>query len=227
LYYGYRIDDLTIIPTSKGAMPNNQFNIRLITDDNSQRSPITGLSISRDQGILLEASASSFSMKVTWLQPVTNKEVEIFSYGPQEILQEQPLINTGQALKNYSEKGTKRIYVTAQNIIIPKTTDGSNKRANIQTSVKADLINGLEGKAVIISGPDIRESNGTYEIEALIQVNPSQNEKKIQGTVKFTVTATAINSVNSKRSEPLDNVIEVPVKYEVKEQGGGWGPSPW
>jgi hypothetical protein len=76
--------------------------------------------------------------------------------------------------------------------------------------------------------PEIRVlPDGSYEIEAMIEVNPGENEKKIQGFVTLSIQAVAVNSVNSKTSTPVNKTYDVPITYEVEEQGGGWGPSPW
>ena len=234
ILYGYTISDLSFNPPSEGAIKANQFRIKMMTDNNQQRPPIAGLSIPRDKGLYLDASASTFSMQVTWIQPVTNKEVEIFSYGPEgpeDIIQKDPLVNVNQISNIVEDKGNGKIQIITNDIKIIPPPDGGGEGsvANINVNVSGEFDGGLEGKAVFIMEPEIRElPDGTYEVEAMIQVNAAENEKKIEGDVIFNVQATAINSLNSKASKPVQRQAIVPVTYEVEDDGGGdWGPSPW
>jgi hypothetical protein len=228
--YGYSISDITFNPPSAGAIKANQFRIKMMTDNNQQLAPLSGLSIPRDRGLFLDASATTFSMKLSWLQPVTNKEVEIYSFGPSSISQNSPLVNLNNISTNTEDKGSKKMQVLARNLRIVKPVDGGgdNSEADISVTVKGDFTGGLEGKANFIMEPEIRElPDGSYEIEAMIQVNPAQNEKKLQGFVTLSIQAIAVNSVNSKTSTPVNKTYDIPITYEVEEQGGGWGPSPW
>ncbi len=228
--YGYAISDLTFEPPSAGAIKANEFRIKLMTDNNQQRAPIAGLSIPREKSLYLDASASTFSMEVVWLQPVTNKEVEIFSYGPEEITQKDPLVNVNQAVAKTEDKGAKKIQIIMNDIKIVRPPDGGGDASlgNISVSVRGSFRGGLDGKANFIMEPEIRElPDGTYEVEAMIQVNPADNEKKLEGDVVFSIQAVAVNSQNSKASKPVTRDAYAPVKYETEEQGGGWGPSPW
>jgi hypothetical protein len=227
--FGYSISDITFIPDTYGMIPPNQFRIKLMTDEDEDYPPLAGLSIPRDKGLFLDASASTFSMKVSWIQPITNKEVEIFSYGPDSISQNSPLVNLNNIITNTEDKGSKKMQVLARNLRIVKPVDGGgdNSEADIDVTVKGEFTGGLEGKANFIMEPKIREfPDGSYEIEAMIQVNPGENEKKIQGFVTLSIQAVAINSVNSVKSTPVNKTYDIPVTYEVEYEGGGWGPSP-
>lgn len=217
-YYGYPVT-IDAIPESGGKIPADQFRIYLRTDKDQQRNPIQGLSVTHDMNFKLLPEANNVNMKITWKQPFTGQEVDLFADKRFEIKQEEPAVITNRIQQDISGTAAKlKIRVTGISINKPGTGD-DKREAQIKVRIgKAEIKSGLTTYAISVD-PSIDGDEQGYSIEFEIQGTLPRGESKVKGSISIPILAKAINPVNGKESEEISSTIMVNINYEP-DRGG-------
>jgi hypothetical protein len=226
--YGNKLT-LNAIPKSGGKIKSNQFRLYLTTDNNPQMSPVEGLTISPESAILLTSNINKVSLRIAWVQPLTNKEFDIFPNQTVDVAQGRPKINPTDKQDNISQTGN-RIRVQVKNIKIVKPLDGNTdvSKADVKVSAGKPTVEArLSGIVDVASEPVVDTDGDTYTVTFDLSVNLPRGTDMINGIVKVPLKAVATNKANGK-SAADDKDISVTVKYEQQSQrrGGGGGGRP-
>jgi len=223
-YYGYKTS-FTAVPYSGTKIKNDQFKIYLATNDNPQKPYVEGLTVDKEQAFSYTPSAKSVKLKIVWIQPYTQKEVEIYAEKSVLIKQEAPDINPTNAITNFSGT-TRKFKVTISNIRVSSPGTGqSGTQANVTVEVSsADISEGLTGYSVSNEPSISGNSENGYEVEFELSGVPDQGKKKARGTVTVKLNAVAVNPVSGVKSETQQTPILVNVNFEGAAPKQKMGP---
>ena len=225
LYFGNSFPLINPEPSSGGKIKPEQFRIYVSTDKNNQVAPIQGLSITRDNTTFFDCSVKSATLKITWKQPYTDNEVDLYPANTKNIRQAAPTINTGDAQTAIEEIGTNRLRVTVRNVRISKPLDGS-KGETSQAQVSFDVdkkvnLAGLQG-VELYAEPTIQQDGDGYKIEFQLNVNLPKGVDIVKGTASIRVLSSAKNNCNTELvSSQESKVVNVSINYEPQKGGRG------
>lgn len=213
-YYGNPVS-LNAIPTSGAKIKPDQFRIYLTTDIESQRPAVQSLTIPPENGLNLKPPAKKLSLRITWLQPITEKEVDIYPNKSFTIKQEPPNIILRNMLTDVSGTATK-FKVEARNIQVTKAPTGTDKDAKIEVKVFGDpqVIDGMTGYSPSIEPMIDGDPENGYTLVLEFSGKLERGQTKVKGTIRVDVQAVAINPVNNERSEPKRTSVVIPINYE-------------
>ncbi len=225
LYYGSTLR-LDVDPSSSGKIPAGQFRTYLSTDKDQQKPAARGLSSNVD----LPAGANSVSLRVTWVSPYTEEEVELYSLANQPIKQEDPIWDMSRVTTKSSLSG-KKLKVEVRDIsIIPAIVDMGKEAtagdivgpelSDIQVSVPGFELAGSE----IIS-----QGDGRYTAVLELTGAAPRGETTITGTVSGSIGAKVKNPINGKISTSSEEMFSGQVDTDApsgRQSGGRQAPPP-
>lgn len=226
LYYGNVFPPVSAEPSSGGKIKPEYFRTYLTTNKESQRSPITGLTITRDNGVYFDCGVNEVSLRIVWVQPYTGKEVDVYPKNTKKIRQQSPRINVGEIQTSVDELGTRRIRVSISGIKIVPPPDGkteiSKAKVNVTVDKKLNLGN-LAGQGVSqYSDPSISKDGNTYKIQFTLDVKPPKGVDLVKGAATVKIMAKAINGCDaSKVSSTESKKVSALIKYEPPKSGRG------
>ncbi len=219
-YFGYPLV-FNAEPTSGGKIKPNEFKIYVTSDVDNQRAPITGLAVTNQTGIKFTPDARKVNVRIAWVQPYTQQEIDILPTVSYDIRQEEPSINTSSLRVSCSGTSAKfKVRVTNINVTAPGTGDDS-KKAVVNLSVKGevDKLNGLTSyQATTEPSLDGDPENG-YVLEFDVQGKLEPGQSKVRGDFKVTVIGVATNPINNVKSQPEERELVIPIDWEP-ERGG-------
>jgi len=213
-YYGYSTT-LSAVPLSGTKIKNDQFRIYLYTDNNQQKPYKEGLTIDKDDAFSYEPSAKQVTVRITWIQPLTGKEIDLFKEFTREIKQESSQIITSNVTNSFNGPTRKFKIVTSGIGVARPSTGVKDKDANVKVEVvSADIQEGLKEYAISME-PQLSGSveNG-FEFEIELSGKPDPGKTKARGTIEVKLKVVAINPINGKASDPETVNINIPVNYE-------------
>ncbi|MDT3739029.1 MAG: hypothetical protein RO257_05950 [Candidatus Kapabacteria bacterium] len=225
-YYGYPLV-FAAEPMSGGKIKPNEFRIYVTTDADNQKAPIEGLSVTNQAGIRFTPDAKKVNIRVAWMQPYTNIEVDLLPTTTFDIRQEEPAINVNQMRSTFSGTSAKfKVRISGISVVAPTTGDESKKAVvNISIQGEPQKLDGLTAYGFSIEPYlDGDEASGyTVEFEMTGKLDPGQS--KIRGTVQINVVGVATNPVNGVRSVPNVAKLVIPIDWEPgrgeqRRQGG-------
>ena len=214
-FYGYPLA-LSVTPTSGGKVKADNFKIYLTTDAEQQKEPYQGLSISQDEAITLSPEAREVSVRVTWQQPVTGKEVDLFPENTYQIKQEPPAVSLMRMVYDVSGTAAKvKIRVDNIKLSLPPTgsDEQSEPKVNVNIAGTPEKVDGLNTYNFSIE-PSI-ESTGENQYSIYIELSGKleRGQDKINGTISIPISAIAVNPVNGVQSEPQRKNIQIPIDH--------------
>ena len=217
-YYGLTAF-LNAVPTSGSKIRNDQFRTYLYTDQDQQRPPFVGLTVTTENGIFLKPPAAKLNLKITWVQPGTNREIDIYPLKTFNVKQEEPNIITRNMLTDVSGTATK-FKVTVSNIAVTKVATGmSDQDPRIELSVGQPSLEGLGSYTSSIEPSIDGDVENGYTLRMEFSGKLERGQTRIRGTINVPVQAIAINPSNGARSDPRKITIQIPVNFEP-ERGG-------
>lgn len=208
------------IPTSGAKIKADQFRIYLATDKDPQKPADIGLAIPPERGLYLPCQAREVITKITWVQPITGREIDIYPTKRVEIKQLEPKVNVNDKIESKTQSGTK-VIVRIRNIKIADVEDGSGgaTKPDITLKVGRPKVEGrLSGIVEIASDPTIEKEETSYSITVELLVNLPRGQDDISGTLTVPVYASALNKCNGIRSVETSKNINVTFSYE-REKG--------
>jgi hypothetical protein len=208
------------IPTSGAKIKADQFRIYLATDKDSQKPADIGLAIPPDRGLFLPCQAKEVIARITWVQPITNREIDIYPTKQVEIKQLYPKININDKVESKTQVGNK-VIVRIRNIKIAAPDDGSGSETKADVTFKVGrpkVESRLAGMVDIASDPTIEKEEASYSITVELLVNLPRGQDNVSGTFTVPVYASALNKCNGIRSEETNKNINVTFSYE-REKG--------
>ncbi len=217
----------SVIPYSGAKIKADQFRIYLYTDQDAQKPAEIGLAIPNERALYLSCQARKLYVRITWVQPITNREVEIFPTTEYAINQLAPKINVTDRIEKKTQVG-KKILVAISNIKIPEVDDGSNKASKAEISVSAGRVTvegRLSGIVEVHSEPTIERDENSYSISFELTVNLPRGQDEISGNVTVQFSAIALNKCNGISSAKVDRKITIPISY-TREKGTRRGTTP-
>ena len=226
LYYGATFPVMTPEPASGGKIKQETFRIYITTDKETQRSPLQGLAITRDNGISFDCSIKTATLRITWVQPYTDNEIDIYPANTKDVKQKSPSINTSDIQTSVDAVGSNRIRVTVKNIKVVAPNDGKTQTsvANVIVDVdkKANLST-LAGQGVDqYSDVTIIKDGDAYKAELTLNVNLPKGQDMINGLLTIRVLARARNTCNPDIVSIQEaKSVNVLVKYEPPKGGRG------
>jgi hypothetical protein len=214
-------------PTSGGKIKSNQFRISLTTDIDQQRPPFEGLSIPAADGLYLLSDMKEMYLSVSWVQPLTGKEIDLLPTQTFQINQKKPKINPSNSQQSVS--GTEKdVKIRIRNIkVVPSKTGDPEKTGQARTKVRLGKVD-VKIQGYDVKGePTVEKDGDNYSIYLEITGKLPRGEEKIKGTVSVEMFATAINPLNNVVSKEEKKKISVRVSYEPerKKRKGGTGGS--
>jgi hypothetical protein len=217
-FYGYKML-VNPVPTSGGKIKSNQFRIYLKTDKQEQRPPIEGLSVTQDEALELTPDADKVGVRISWVQPYTNKEVDLYPLKWFSIQQEQPGVITRNLSTEVSGTPAKlKVRVTGIDVTSPQA--GPEQSANVEVDVgQPEKADGLKTYEFSIEPTIDGDPDAGYTVYLEMAGNLPRGEDKVRGTIRIPVLAYAINPINGKSSEEVTEYITVQLNYEP-ERGG-------
>ena len=226
LYYGKVFPPMSAEPSSGGKIKPEYFKIYLTTDKETQRAAIQGLTITRDNSVYFDCGVNEVSLRITWVQPYTGEEVDIYPKNTRKIRQQAPRINISQTQTTVDELGVSRIRVTIRGIKIVPPPDGKTETSKAKLKVDVDkkiTLGNLAGQGVSqYSDPTIAKDGNTYKIQFTLDVKPPKGVDLVKGQATVKVMAKAINTCDpSKISTTESKKISAPIKYEPPKSGRG------
>lgn len=229
-YYGYR-PTFTAVPTSGGKIKSNQFRIYLATDDNPQKPAIEGLTVEPADIAPLNADSREMNLRITWVQPLTEKEVDLFTEKTYPIKMEAPgLVKLNQNIDFSGTAQKLRVTITGLRANKPSTGD-DDKPAVIEIENFGEIsLDGMPNYSAIepmISG----NAETGYIIEFELQGKLEPGQRKITGTATVPLRLFAINPINKVKSEQRIETLRINIDYAPegpgqRNQGGRPGVPP-
>ncbi|OGU58727.1 MAG: hypothetical protein A2X64_00170 [Ignavibacteria bacterium GWF2_33_9] len=212
-YYGLSAS-LNAVPTSGGKIKPDQFRIYLTTDQESQRAPVSSLVISPENGLKLVPPAKTLKLRITWIQPVTDKEVDLYAARDFKIKQEEPNIVIRNIIVEPSGTAAK-LRVLIRNIQVGKVGTGTDQDAKIEVNVQGDpeIVDGLSGATPSIEPTIDGDIENGYSLQLEFNTKLERGQTKLKGTIRVKVAAVAINPINGARSEVKITPINIPINY--------------
>lgn len=226
LYYGEVFPLMSFEPSAGGKIRPENFRVYIINDRDVQKSPIKGLSITRDNSYIFDCNVNTASLKVTWVQPYTDQEVELYNSGTKKVKQKAPTINTSDISVSTDEVGTNRLRITIRNIRIVAPSDGKTETSQADLIVDADKranLGTLTGQGVEqFSDVTIVKDGSTYKLEFTVNVNLAKGIDMINGIANVRVLARARNTCNPEIvSNQESRTVNALIKYEPPKGGRG------
>ncbi|MDX9791853.1 MAG: hypothetical protein RBT61_13570, partial [Candidatus Kapabacteria bacterium] len=218
-FYGYPLV-FAAEPSSGGKIKPNEFRIYVTTDNDAQRAPIEGLSVTNAAGIRFTPESKRVNIKIAWSQPYTNNEIELFDFGT-NIKQEDPAINVNSVRTSFSGTSAKFKVSISGITVVPPITGDDTKKAVVNISIQGEpqKIDGL-GQYGFATEPILDgDPDSGYEIEFEMQGKLEPGQSKIRGTVMLNIVGTATNPVNGVRSDPAQRALTIPIDWEP-DRGG-------
>jgi hypothetical protein len=219
-FYGYPLV-FNVEPNSGGKIKPNEFKIYVATDADNQKAPIDGLAVTNQAGIKFTPDAKKVDIRIAWVQPYTNNEVDLMAKTSFSIKQEEPSINTGRINVDYSGTAQKfKVRISGITVSAPGTGDDT-KKAKVDVKIQGEprKVDGL-GSYGFSTEPIIDGDETGYNVELELTGKLDPGETRIKGTIEINLIGVATNTVNGVRSEPQPAILRIPVNYEP-ERGGG------
>jgi hypothetical protein len=222
-------------PTSGGKIKSNQFRIYLNTDIDEQREAFQGLSM--DQTLEVSARAKTVNLRVSWIQPGTDKEIDLFPQKTYTIKQKQPTINTRKQRPTSESDDGKKIKIIVQDIEvfyppIGTLAESGTKKASIKIVAKGGTPS-LKGGSYEFAGEpqtEQEEEEGSIRVRVTAELTGSldRGSERIDGVVPIELQVIATNPFNGKVSDVKKETITVPIKITIDKRGGRrpGGPAP-
>ncbi|HOV92906.1 MAG TPA: hypothetical protein PLC04_07520 [Candidatus Kapabacteria bacterium] len=218
-YYGLTAF-LNAVPTSGSKIKNDQFRTYLYTDIDQQRPPFVGLTVTSENGVFLKPPATKLNLRITWIQPGTNTEVDIFPLKTFPIKQEEPNIIVRNILTDVSGTAAK-FKVTVSNILVSKVQTGiADQDPKIEVSVGQPSLDGLGSYSPSIEPTIDGDVENGYTLRMEFSGKLERGQTRIRGTINVPLQAVAINPANGVKSEPRKITLQIPINFEP-ERGGG------
>lgn len=216
-YYGYPLN-FEVQPTSGGKIKANQFRIYLIPNGNSQVSPYEGLAVPPNT-FRLTPDIKDVTVKISWVQDGTGKEIDIYSAKKYSVKQEEPNISFNRVLTDYSGTSAK-LKVRISNITVTRPTTGSDKQAQLKVDLKGEPSkkSGLGSYAITSSLID-GDPDGGYTVEIELSGKLERGETKITGQIDVPIVAVATNPENGAKSEARAQTLQLNINYEPNRGG--------
>jgi len=219
-YYGYPLV-FNAEASSGGKIKPNEFKIYITTDKDNQRAPIQGLSITNQAGIKFTTDMRKVNVRIAWVQPYTNNEVDLLPLTSFDVNQEEPSINANPKI-TYSGNATKfKVRVAGIGVVAPGTGDDSKPKATVSLAIKGDLekVDGL-GNYNVSAEPYLDgDTESGYSIEFEMQGKLDPGQTKIRGNLKLILTGVATNPVNGVKSRAENKEVLISIDFEP-ERGG-------
>jgi len=223
-------------PFSGGKIKSKEFKIYLSTDVDDQRPPFEGLSM--EEALEVSARANNVSLEVTWIQPHTNKELELFPKKTYQIKQKQATINARKQRPSSESDEGKKIKIIVQDIEIfyppiGTTAESGSRKADIKINAKGGALSIKGGGYDFAGDPQIDQEveGNTIRVRLTAELNGTldRGSERIDGTVPIELQVTATNPFNGKASDVKKETLSVPVKISIDKRGGrrpGGGGTP-
>jgi hypothetical protein len=220
-FYGtYHLGNQSVVPSSGGTIRPEEFRIYISSDDQgSQVAPIEGLSIPQNRAPYLTAKTNKVSMKITWKQPTTGKEVDLLPLITSDVRLRQPGINLSTKVDESSQSGNKW-RMTIRNINVSTPELDANTKAKVTLKADRPTIEGVDNNAVSLEMSQPRENGGSWEIELSATVKLPPNKSSISGTINIPLTAVA--NAKDKSSSAKTN-LTASFEYKKESRGGSGG----
>ena len=219
---------INAISNSGSKIKSNQFRVYLNTDIDEQRPPFEGLAM--DEPLEVSAKAKEVTLEVTWIQPYTNQEVELYSKTTYPIKQKQPTVNTRKQRVDPSSDDGKKIKISIRDLEISYPPIGTiaetgTNKAKISIVPKNGTVNLKGGSYEFSSDPsvEIEDMDGYLRCNVTAELTGSleRGSEDITGTVTLELHVTGTNPFNGKPSDLRREAISVPVKLRIEKSRGG------
>ncbi len=220
LTYGYPLI-VKAVPSSAGKIPAGQFRVYANTDVDQQRPPVYNLTTN----LPLAAAANSASLRITWVSPYTEEEVDLFPAKSKDISQEPPIFDFSRINPKASGTSTKKFTVRVRDVIVlPPAIDTASREASAE-DIQTPEVSGVEAS---LSPPfEIEDSfvedqgDGYYTVVMNLAGNLGR-EPEVTGTLTVTLSTQVRNPINGKMSEATSDIFTVNVSHEPprKRRGG-------
>ncbi|MFA6570683.1 MAG: hypothetical protein WCT77_05540 [Bacteroidota bacterium] len=227
--YGSAIFINNAVPSSGGKIKSNQFRTYLSTDVDQQRAAVENYQVTRDQAVKLTPNANTLKCRITWIQPITGNEVDLFPEQSYTIKQRNPRVS--QENKNISVTGQeKKLSIRISGIIITGSSMGDDAMTNSQVEVRLGTSDVKVADYQLAGDPRIEKTEGDkYTIYLDITGKLPRGETSARGTISVQVIAKAKNTLNGKDSDDERKVVSANINYEPERQsrvpqGGGRKP---
>jgi hypothetical protein len=178
---------------------------------------IEGLDIENKNAIKLCAEDENIETRVTWVDPITKKDVVLFSHST-EVNQQQPVVSFVRAKMTYSNSNLEegQIEISGIQIVSAQQTCESKEYAALDFAANAsgDIAGRTPnskytyklGQAKI--RPNYEKGNMSADITVVIPFRLSPNETvnrrdkqiALSGSVSVVINTSAVNEKNKKRS---------------------------
>jgi hypothetical protein len=166
---------------------------------------------------------NNLNLRITWIQPNTGKEIDIFPQQTFPIAQKPPKVNIAD--RSISMSGQERkISVRITRIIADGSalgdSPGSREKADVDVQLGKIDVGGLQGFDYIEGSGNVEKGEaGVYSVYFDITGKLPRGQDKLIGNIQVPISATAKNKLNGKISKPERKIITVPVNYEPEKPG--------
>ncbi|TAL67275.1 MAG: hypothetical protein EPN82_14975 [Bacteroidetes bacterium] len=212
-------------PNSGGKIKPNQFRTYINTDvGDQQKGPVNGYTVQQADAPFCSSNSNNLTLRITWVQPNTGKEVDLFPQETFPIVQKPPKLNIGD--KSVSISGQERkisIRITRLTAVGTPVGDspGSQEKADVDVSLGKIDVGGVQGFDLIEgSGVVEKGEGGTYSVYFDITGKLPRGQDKLSGQIQVPLSASAKNKLNGKISKPDRKMITIPVNTFEPEKPG-------
>jgi len=217
-------------PNSGGKIKPNQFRTYISTDVGDQKPAVNGYTVQQADAPFCGSNTNNLSLRITWIQPNTGKEIDIFPQETFPIVQKPPKMNIGD--KSVSISGQERkisIRITRLSATGTAMGDapGSAEKADVDVTLGKIDVGAVQGFELVEgSGVVEKGEGGTYSVFFDITGKLPRGQDKLIGTIQVPISAVAKNKLNGKISKPDRKQISVPVNFEPEKPGRTPGRRP-
>ncbi len=218
LFYGSTLS-LNLQPNCEDRIPANQFRIYAALNNQPQTIFTNGLVAK----LPIEAKARTASLRVTWVSPYTDEEIEILPKLENPIKQREPDMDLSRVSITKISGDSEEMTIQISGITVnPATVDVGGKQGGEQDI--ADVA--LSQISTDAPGMDVADSRlipaggGNYSAVFVLHGVPAKKSVEIVGKLNFTLTSVMRNPTNGTRSNSATWAQEVPFTYTTPAKKG-------
>jgi hypothetical protein len=204
LFYGSTLN-VSMIPDCDDRIPANQFRVYAALNTQPQTNFATGLTAR----LPLVSSAKSAALRVTWISPYTNEEVELLPSVKGDVKQREPDIDLSRCSLTKISGDAEELTIEVSGIVVqPATVDVGKRGAGDDIADVSLQQPSVEGVPMVLADSRLQElgtgDDGAKTFKAFFTLRgqPSKKPVELQGIVNFSISAMMRNPTSRVNSQP-------------------------
>jgi hypothetical protein len=220
-YYGETMVLNNFEPPSGNKVKPDEFTIQFKTDNMAQAKEIEGTAIARGDDFFFPAEAKQATLSMFWTDPITGDKAFIFPEKTVDVKQYPTFVSGNRASVQTSINGENiNVLITGVNVFKSKNgVKGEDSFANVSYNVTSEA--SVKGAGPYqVRNLNYKEADGEMTITFTLAGTGPNDDGKVKGNAKVSITAVSTNSVNGAVSigdTPVSVDVPINVKMETDD----------